>query len=99
MWRDRARTVAEKVVRPLAAKYDRLQEYPWEIKEAIAKAGLSGVWIPEEYGGSGGGVIDLCICVEELSRACGGVRVLYAVDPPGTLPVLLGGSHEPNPRL
>ena len=99
IWRDRARTVAEKVVRPLAAKYDRLQEYPWEIKEAIAKAGLSGVWIPEEYGGSGGGVIDLCICVEELSRACGGVGVLYAVNALGTFPVLVGGTEEQKHRF
>ncbi|HYQ95966.1 MAG TPA: acyl-CoA dehydrogenase family protein, partial [Candidatus Eisenbacteria bacterium] len=99
MWRDRARAVAEKVVRPLAAKYDRLQEYPWEIKEAIAKAGLMGVWIPEEYGGSGGGVIDLCICVEELSRACGGVGVLYAVNALGTFPVLVGATEEQKHRF
>ena len=99
MWRERARNVAEKVVRPLAAKYDREQEYPWEIKEAIAKAGLMGVWIPEEYGGAGGGVIDLCICVEELSRACGGVGVLYAVNALGTFPVLVGGTEEQKHRF
>ena len=34
-WRDRAREVAEKVVRPMAAHYDRVQEYPWEIKDAL----------------------------------------------------------------
>ncbi len=94
MWRARAREVAEKFVRPLAAKYDKAQEYPWEIKQAIAEAGLMGVWIPKEYGGSGGGVIDLCICVEELSRACGGVGVLYAVNALGTFPVLVGGTEE-----
>jgi len=99
MWRERARAVAEKVVRPLAAKYDRLQEYPWEIKEAIAEAGLMGVWIPKEYGGQGGGVIDLCICVEELSRACGGVGVLYAVNALGTFPVLVGGTEEQKQRF
>jgi alkylation response protein AidB-like acyl-CoA dehydrogenase len=99
LWRARARNVAEKVVRPLAAKYDRLQEYPWEIKEAIAEAGLMGVWIPEEYGGAGGGVIDLCICVEELSRACGGVGVLYAVNALGTFPVLVGGTEEQKHRF
>jgi len=93
-WRARAREVAEKVVRPLAAKYDKAQEYPWEIKEAIAKAGLMGVWIPKEYGGSGDGIVDLCICVEELSRACGGVGVLYAVNALGTFPVLVGGTEE-----
>jgi butyryl-CoA dehydrogenase len=97
-WRERARAVAEKVVRPLAAKYDRLQEYPWEIKDALAEAGLMGVWIPKEYGGAGGGVIDLCICVEELSRACGGVGVLYAVNALGSFPILVGGTDEQKSR-
>ena len=98
MWRARAREVAEKYVRPLAAKYDKAQEYPWEIKEAIAKAGLMGVWIPKEYGGAGGGVINLCLCVEELSRACGGVGVLYAVNALGTFPILVGGTEEQKHR-
>jgi butyryl-CoA dehydrogenase len=99
MWRERARAVADKVVRPLAAKYDRLQEYPWEVKGALAEAGLMGVWIPKEYGGSGGGVIDLCICVEELSRACGGVGVLYAVNALGSFPILVGGTDEQKQRF
>src|SRR5512139_3245223 len=98
-WRERAREVAEKVVRPLAAQYDRAQEYPWEIKDAIAKAGLMGVWIPKEYGGAGGGVLDLCICVEELSRACGGVGVLFAVNALGSFPILLGGTEDQKQRF
>ena len=69
MWQDKARQVAEKVVRPLARKYDLAQEYPWEIKDALAEAGLFGVWIPKEYGGAGGTVLDLCIVIEQLSRA------------------------------
>jgi alkylation response protein AidB-like acyl-CoA dehydrogenase len=99
MWRARAREVAEKYVRPLAAKYDQAQEYPWEIKQALAEAGLMGVWIPKEYGGQGGGIIDLCICVEELSRACGGVGVLYAVNALGTFPVMVGGTEEQKQRF
>jgi len=97
-FRDRARAVADKVVRPLAAKYDRLQEYPWEIKDALAQAGLMGVWIPKEYGGEGGGVLDLCLCVEELSKACGGVGVLYAVNALGSFPILVGGTDEQKSR-
>jgi alkylation response protein AidB-like acyl-CoA dehydrogenase len=93
-WRDKARDLAERVVRPLAAKYDRLQEYPWEIRDALAEAGLFGVWIPEEFGGHGGGVLDLCLVVEELSRACGGVGVLFAVNALGSFPILLGGTDE-----
>ncbi len=94
-WRERARKVAEEVVRPLAAKYDRLQQYPWEIKEALSQAGLFKVWIPEKYGGAGGERIqNLCIVIEELSRACGGVGVLFAVNALGSFPIILGATEE-----
>ncbi len=94
MWRDKARSIAEEVVRPLARKYDEAQEYPWEIKDALQGAGLLGVWIPEEYGGAGGTVLDLCLCVEELSRACGGVGVMYCVNALGSFPILVAGTEE-----
>lgn len=97
-WRERAHDIAEKVIRPKAAHYDRVQEYPWEIKEALCDAGLMGVWIPEEFGGGGGGVLDLCLVVEQLSRACGGVGVLFAVNALGSFPILLGGTDEQRQR-
>jgi len=93
-WREKARDLAERVVRPLAAKYDRAQEYPWEIRDALAEAGMFGVWIPKEYGGAGGGVMELCLVVEQLSRACGGVGVLFAVNALGSFPILLAGTEE-----
>jgi len=93
-WRDRARAVAREVILPRAWKYDRLQEYPWDIKDALARAGLMKVWIPKEYGGDGGGVLDLCVVVEELSRCCGGTGVLFAVNALGSFPILLAGTEE-----
>ncbi len=88
MWRDRAREVAEKYVRPNAAKYDKAQEYPWDIKDAIAEAGLLGVWIPKEYGGAGGGVLDLCVVrrgavarLRRRGRALRGQRARLVPDP------------------
>jgi len=98
-WKERAHELAEKVVRPAAAKYDKLQEYPWEVKEALAKAGLFKVWIPKEYGGDGGGVLNLCLCVEEISRACGGVGVMFAVNALGSFPIILGGTEEQKKAL
>ena len=92
--RAKARELAETVMRPLAAKYDEEQTYPWEVQKAIAAAGLSGVWIPEEYGGMGGGVLDLCIVVEEFSRACGGMGVGFAVNALGSFPILVSGTDE-----
>ncbi len=96
--RDRARDLAENVMRPVAAKYDVEQTYPWEVQHAIRDAGLSGVWIPKEYGGMGGGVLDLCVVVEEFSRACGGMGVGFAVNALGSFPILVGGSDEQKER-
>ncbi|MFB3908557.1 MAG: acyl-CoA dehydrogenase family protein [Candidatus Eisenbacteria bacterium] len=97
-YRARAREVAEKAVRPVAAEYDRKQEYPWEVLEALKRAELTGVWIPKEYGGHGAGLLNLCIVIEELSRACGGVGVAYAVNALGSFPILLGGTEEQKKR-
>jgi butyryl-CoA dehydrogenase len=68
------------------------------VQRAIKEAGLSGVWIPKEYGGAGGGVLDLCLVVEQFSRACGGMGVAYAVNALGSFPILLGGTDEQKHR-
>ncbi len=91
---ERARHVANKAVRPVAAELDRTGEYPWSVIEALREADLMGIWIPEEYGGKGAGVLDLCIVVEELSKACGGVGVSYAVNALGSFPIIVGGTEE-----
>jgi alkylation response protein AidB-like acyl-CoA dehydrogenase len=39
-----------------------------ELYERIAALGWLGAAIPERYGGSGGGAIDLCLLCEEFSR-------------------------------
>jgi alkylation response protein AidB-like acyl-CoA dehydrogenase len=95
---ERARHLAETTMRPVAAKHDVEQTYPWEVQKAIKEAGLSGVWIPKEYGGMGGGVLDLCIVVEEFSRACGGMGVGYAVNALGSFPIIVGGTEEQKRR-
>jgi butyryl-CoA dehydrogenase len=97
-YKQRAHEIAEKYVRPVAAKYDREQTYPWEIQERLKEAKLCGVWIPKEYGGEGAGVLNLCLVVEELSRACGGVGVAYAVNALGSFPIILGGTEEQKKR-
>jgi butyryl-CoA dehydrogenase len=95
---ERAREVAEQAMRPVAAKYDAEQTYPWEVQRAIKEAGLAGVWIPKEYGGAGGGVLELCLVVEEFSRACGGMGVGYAVNALGSFPIVLSGTEEQKQR-
>ncbi len=94
----RAREVAEKYVRPVAAELDRSGDYPWSVIRALKDYHLMGIWVPREYGGQGAGVLDLCVVVEELSRACGGVGVAYAVNALGSFPIILGGTEEQKQR-
>jgi alkylation response protein AidB-like acyl-CoA dehydrogenase len=97
--RAKARELADKAMKPVAAKYDVEQTYPWEVQKAIKAAGLSGVWVPKEYGGMGGGVLDLCLVVEEFSRACGGMGVGYAVNALGSFPIIVAGTDDQKQRF
>jgi len=92
MIKELAHKIAEEKIRPVAAKYDQSEEYPWEIIKVLADSDLFAIFIPEEYGGMGVGVLNLCIVTEELSRACGGIAVCYAASALGTFPIVLFGN-------
>ncbi len=94
MLKELARKIAEEKIMPVRAELDEKEEFPWEIMKVCAEAGLFGVAIPEEYGGVGGGVLENCLVVEELSRACIGVSVSYAASGLGAYPILLYGTEE-----
>jgi alkylation response protein AidB-like acyl-CoA dehydrogenase len=92
--RNLTRTIAEEQVLPVRAELDEKEEFPCGIMKILADAGLFGVYIPEEYGGLGGGLLDLCLVVEELSRICSGVAVSYAASGLGTFTLLEYGTDE-----
>ncbi len=94
MIRELAQRIAKEKIAPVAAELDENEEFPWEIMKELAKADLFGVFIPEEYGGFGGKVFDLCIVMEELSKVCSGIAVSYAATALGCLPILLFGTDE-----
>jgi butyryl-CoA dehydrogenase len=94
MMQDLARKIANEKVRPVAKELDETGEFPHEAMKALAESDLFGVYLPEEYGGFGGGVFELCLITEELSKACGGVAVCYAASALGTIPILLMGNDE-----
>ncbi len=99
MMRDLARKIADEKIKPVAAHYDETEEFAWPIMKIIADSDLFGVYIPEQYGGLGGGVMDMCLITEEFSRACGGIALGYAGTGLGTFPILLYGSDEQKQRF
>ena len=60
----------------------------------MAQSDLCGVYIEEKYGGLGGGVFEMALVVEELSRACGGIALAFAGTGLGTYPIILYGNEE-----
>ena len=92
MIRDLARQIAQEKIVPVRAELDEHNKFPTDIMKAMAQADLFGIFIPEEYGGLGKKSLELCIAVEELSKACLGVSTSYAANALGTYPILLNGS-------
>ena len=89
-----AHRIAEEKVVPVRAELDETEEFPWQIMKELAAADMFRIFIPEEYGGLGGGCLELCLAVEELSRACAGVAVSYAASALGSYPLLDYGTPE-----
>ncbi len=92
MIRDLARQIAVEKIVPVRTELDEHGKFPWDIMTAMAQADLFGLFIPEEFGGLGKKSLELCIAVEELSKACLGVSTSYAANALGTYPLLLFGS-------
>ena len=88
-----AAQLAQEKIKPVREHCDQAEEFPWSVVEEIRKADLFGVYLPEKYGGMGGGAVDLCLAVEQLSRVCGGIALCLAGSALGTMPILLFGSE------
>jgi acyl-CoA dehydrogenase len=57
---------------------DRAEGYPREFVDALAGAGYLAALIPEEYGGTGLGVTEAGIILEEINRSGGNSAVCHA---------------------
>jgi butyryl-CoA dehydrogenase len=94
MIRDLAAQIAREKIAPIVAELDETGEFPWDVVKTLAQSDLFRVFIPSEYEGLGGGIFEMCIVVEELSRVCGGIALSYAASGLGTIPIILFGTEE-----
>jgi alkylation response protein AidB-like acyl-CoA dehydrogenase len=99
MVRSLARRIAEERIIPVRAELDEKEEFPWPIMKELAAADMFRVFVPEQYGGLGGGWLDLCLAIEELSRGCSGVAISYAASALGASPLLEYGGEEQKQRF
>ena len=78
--REMVRDFAESEIRPIAARIDETHEFPSENVKKMAELGLLGMFVPEQYGGSGMDYMSYVIAIEELSRVCASHGVIASVN-------------------
>ncbi|KAA0687586.1 isobutyryl-CoA dehydrogenase [Azospirillum brasilense] len=69
-FRDTARDFAQQEMAPNAAHWDENSVFPIDILRQAAALGFAGIYVGEEFGGSGLGRLDAAVIFEELSAAC-----------------------------
>ena len=89
-----AHRIAEERILPVRAELDEKEQFPTDLLKEMAASDLFRVFIPEKYEGLGGGSLDLCLIVEELSRVCSAVAVSYAATALGAYAIILYGTEE-----
>ncbi len=92
------RRLAREKVAPRAREIDTTGQYPVDIFDAFRDAGLLGLCIPEEYGGSGAGVLGLSIAIEEVARYSSAAALMLLLTRLPTGPVMIAGSDDQRRR-
>src|SRR5436190_23672457 len=88
------RRIAQDKVAPRAREIDVSEEYPQDLFELFVETGLTGLCIPEAYGGSGAGILGLAIAIEEISKYSNAAALMLLLTRLPTGPVLIAGSDE-----
>ncbi len=92
--KEMAKEFAEKEMRPNAAKYDRGEEFPYDIMQKAFEVGFMSSEIPEKYGGGGLSHVDTAILCEELAWGCAGMYTTIMANALAVTPIILFGTEE-----
>jgi len=91
---DICRQIVDERIVPVRAEMDEKAIFPGEIIKEIAKSDLFRLFVPEEFGGMGTGIFEICLATEELSRGDLSVATTYAASGLGAIPIMISGSVE-----
>ena len=72
------RDFAEKEIKPFYKQWDADEHFPVETMKKMGELGLMGIFIPEEYGGSGFSYFEYATALMELGKVCGGIGLSVA---------------------
>ena len=77
-------------------EFDKNEFFPEEaIREMLGpEIGLQLLFIPEEYGGMGGGTRDCCHVIFEMCKICLGIGTAFFAIQLGADPIIVGGTEN-----
>lgn len=73
-----ARDFAQKHILPHVMEWDETQHFPKDVLQEMGKLGLMGMFVPEQYGGSGFGYHEYVAAIVEVAKICGSVGLSLA---------------------
>ncbi|WP_247000052.1 acyl-CoA dehydrogenase family protein [Halosolutus gelatinilyticus] len=97
--RDEVKRFAENEIVPVAEEYDTEEKYPHDVVEKAAEMGLTGAYIPIEYGGAGYSILDTAIITEELFSYDPGIALSIVSTSFGTEAILRFGTEDQKERF
>jgi alkylation response protein AidB-like acyl-CoA dehydrogenase len=73
-----AKEFALQFIKPHIMEWDESQEFPIHIFKELGKLGMMGVFVPEEYGGTGLGYFEYSAIIQEIAKVCGSIGLSVA---------------------
>ncbi len=92
------RHLAQAKIKPRAREIDATGAYPQDIFDEFKKADLLGLCIPEEYGGSGAGIMGLTLAIEEVTKYSNVLGLMLLLTRLPTGPIMIAGNEEQKQR-
>jgi hypothetical protein len=92
------RKLAQERIAPRARAIDDTEAYPDDLFSLFVETGLTGLCVPEEYGGSGAGILGLTVAIEEVAKYSNAAALMLLLTRLPTGPVMIAGSDEQNRR-
>ena len=96
--RETIQKMVDKYILPIAAEVDTKDEMPANVLEIMRDFGIYSILVPEEYGGLGCGLTELCLAMEEVAKASVSCASYILGQVFGALSLRFAGTEEQKKR-